>query len=93
MKKIIMQGDFQGQDSWGAFKEQVVIDENNNLDYRRTMGGNCEYGKWKEYEGEIAAIKFIFGDFPVSEDTIESFKKDCIKFGGLKDDEFNRDGY
>lgn len=89
MKKVVLQRDFQGQDSWMAYKEQVTIDENNNLDYRRTDGGNCEYGDWREWEGEKEAIKFVFGNLPVTDKLLNEFKKVCQKAPELKDETFN----
>ena len=47
MKKVVLQRDFQGQDSSGAFIEQVTIDENKNLDYnvRKVVIANMAIGK------------------------------------------------
>lgn len=38
MKKVVLQREFKGQDSWGSFIEQVTIDEKQKLGlqmYRR----------------------------------------------------------
>jgi hypothetical protein len=89
MKKVVLQRDFKGQDSWMAYKEQVAIDENNNLDYRRTNGGICGYGDWREWKGEKAAIEFVFGDLPVTDKLLNEFKKVCQKATELKGETFN----
>ena len=88
-----MQREFQGQDSWGAFKEQVAIDEKGNLHYRASEGGNCEYGEWQNWEDEIAALNFVFGELPLSENLISEFKNCLLSAPELKDEEFNMDGY
>lgn len=93
MKKVVLQRDFQGQDSWGAFIEQVTIDEHKNLDYRRTEGGNCEYGEWEEWEGEKGALSFIFGEIKPSKTLIEALKTDLSKAPELKENEFNMECY
>lgn len=93
MNKIIFQRTFDGQDSWGAFKEIITIDKNGNLDYKKTEGGNREYGEWLEGEGEERALNFLFGDLKLSKSTIEFFKKDCIAHRGLKENETNLDCY
>ena len=91
--KVVMQRDFQGQDSWDAYKEQVAIDEKRNLYYRRSEGGNCEYGDWKKWEGEKAALNFVFGEVPLTDNLIAEFKNCLINAPELKDEEFNMDGY
>jgi hypothetical protein len=93
MKKVVLQRQFQGQDSWGAFKEQVTIDENNNLDYRMTEGGNCCFGNWEDYQGEEMALRFIFGEINLTSELIIATKNCLQNQKELKDDEFNMDGY
>lgn len=88
-----MQRDYQGQDGRMAYKEQVAIDENNNLDYRSTYGGNCVYGDWGDWEGEKAALRFIFGDLPISQGLVKKLKSDLKKARELKEDEFNMNCY
>ncbi len=93
MRKVVLQRDYQGQDSWGSFIEQVTIDENKNLDYRRTEGGNCEYGVWQEWEGEQRALFFIFGKIKPSKELIKAIKTDLSKATELKERELNMDCY
>tara|TARA_R110002074_G_scaffold237645_1_gene409602 strand:+ start:789 stop:1070 length:282 start_codon:yes stop_codon:yes gene_type:complete len=93
MKKVVLQRDFQGQDSWGAFIEQVTIDEDKNLDYRCTKGGNCEYGDWQEWKGEEGALSFIFGEIKPSKALIKALKVDLSKAPELKEGECNMDCY
>ncbi len=93
MKKVVLQREYQGQDSWMAYKEQVTIDKDNNLDYRRTEGGNCEFGEWQPFRGEKKALNFIFGNITVTESLINSLKECLSKQIELKDDEFNMECY
>jgi len=67
--KIKLRRDWQGQDSWGAFIEEVAIDPDTlKLAYRKSTGGNCEYGVYKQWEDEKAALKFILGPIKVNSD-------------------------
>ena len=93
MKKVVLQRKFDGQDRYGAYKEQVTIDEKFNLDYRQTEGGNCEYGAWMDFEGEKAAIRFVFGDLPVSDELLIEFKKVCQDARELGEWDFNAGDY
>lgn len=89
MKKVVLQRDVNGQDGWGAFIEQVTIDENKNLDYRSTKGGNCSYGAWEEWKGEEAALYFIFGEIKPSKELIKALKTDLSKAPELEEGECN----
>lgn len=62
---IKLRRDWQGQDRWGAFLEEVGLDERGDIRYRRSDGGNCDYGNWKEWQPEAAALKFILGPIDV----------------------------
>jgi hypothetical protein len=63
--KIKLRRDFQGQDRWGAFIEEVAID-GSCLTYRRSTGGNSSYGEEGPWQGEKAALTFIFGPVKVT---------------------------
>jgi len=94
MIKTILQRDFQGQDSWGAYLQQVTIDtETKALNYRLTEGGNCCYGDWEGWQGEQRALEFVFGDLPLSESLINEFKEVCLKARDLSNEECNMDNY
>ena len=84
MKKVVLQRDVNGQDGWGAFTEQVTIDENKNLDYRCT-----EDGFWEEWKGEEAALHFIFGEIKPSKSLIKALKTDLSKAPELEEGECN----
>jgi hypothetical protein len=67
--KIKLRRDWQGQDSWGAFVEEVGIIENGGvtgLRYRQSTGGNCNYGKYQEWEDEAKALNFLLGPIKVT---------------------------
>ena len=64
--KIKLRRDFQGQDSWGAFVEEVGIDEKGRLTYRRSTGGNCDYGKYEGWQGENRALTLLLGPVRVT---------------------------
>ncbi len=93
MRKIILQRNFTGNDGWNSFKEIVTIDEERNLNYRSTEGGNNKFGRWKKWKDERRALQFIFGDIELSKKTIEAFKDDCMKHRGLDKKEYNMDCY
>jgi hypothetical protein len=62
--KIKLRRGFEGQDSWGAYIEEVGIDDQGNLAYRRSDGGNCHWGNYKDWEPESKAIEFLLGPLP-----------------------------
>jgi hypothetical protein len=67
--KIKLRREWQGQDSWGAFIEEVAIDpETDELAYRQSSGGNCNFGTYEAWEDEKAALKFILGPVNVNKD-------------------------
>jgi hypothetical protein len=60
--KIKLRREWQGQDSWGAFVEEVAINPDDlTLAYRISTGGNCEYGEWKDWQDETDALRFMLG--------------------------------
>ena len=93
MTKTILQRSWYGHDGWGSYKERVTINENNELDYSITEGGNCEWGEWTQGQGEKKALDFIFGELPLSETLILEFKKVCQAAPKLEEEEFNMDNY
>ena len=92
-KKIVLQRDFQGQDSWGAYKEQVAIDEKDALWYRESEGGNGDYGEWNEWTGEASALEFIFGELEVTPQLVTELKRCFKQAKALEDGEFNMNCY
>ena len=64
--EIKLRRNWQGQDSWGAFLEEVGIGENGHLAYRRSKDGNCEYGTWEPWQSESNALKFMLGPTKVT---------------------------
>jgi hypothetical protein len=67
--KIKLRREWQGQDSWGAFIEEVAIDPDTmKLAYRQSSGGNCDYGVYDNWQDEKAALKFMLGPIQVNRD-------------------------
>lgn len=65
--KIKLRRDWQGQDSWGAFAEEIAINPDDlTLAYRMSTGGNCNYGKWKDWQDETDALRFMLGPIKVT---------------------------
>jgi hypothetical protein len=65
--KIKLRRDWQGQDSYGAFAEEVAIDPKTfKLAYRMSTGGNCNYGAWKDWQDEADALRFMLGPIKVT---------------------------
>lgn len=93
IKKIVLARENTLGGGWGQFKENVAIDENNEIYYRRTDGGNCEAGKWNEWKGEKEALEFIFGDVNISKKLITELKKCFASSKKLSDRDLNMDGY
>lgn len=93
MKKVVLQREFYGQDCLGQQKFQVTIDDDYNLNYRETKGGNCEFGDWLDYEGEKRALEFIFGNLPLTKTFINEFKKVCLKADEVNENSSNMDNY
>ena len=65
MIKIKLRREWQGQDGWGAYLEEVGVGEDGCLRYRRTKSGNCSPGIWKEWQDEDDALKFMLGPIDV----------------------------
>lgn len=82
MKKIVLQRDCQ-----------LAIDADSNLYYRTTRPENDEYGDWNDWESESEAVKFVFGDLPVTENLLFEFKKVCQKAPEVIGENFNYGGY
>jgi hypothetical protein len=65
--KIKLRREWQGQDSWGAFVEEIAIDPKTlKLAYRISTGGNCNYGVYESWQDEKAALEFILGPVQVN---------------------------
>lgn len=58
----VMRRSFFGQDGWGAFTEEVAVSQYGRLGYRRVFDGK-ESAQW---QGEAAALEFVFGTITVS---------------------------
>jgi hypothetical protein len=63
--RVKLRREWQGQDSWGAFLEEVGLDENGEIRYRKSDGGNCHFGNWEEWQHESAALEFMLGPIDV----------------------------
>lgn len=59
--QIKLRRSWDGQDSYGAYLEEVALDTHGHLAYRQSTGGNCSYGSWKEWESEARALEFLLG--------------------------------
>jgi hypothetical protein len=88
--KIKLRRDWQGQDSWGAFVEEVAIDPDDlTLKYRQSTGGNCNYGQYKPWEGEARALEFLLGPTVVTPELRAHLFVALSKLPDLKEAEVN----
>ena len=86
-KKIVYRESFDPyNDGWGLHMKEIAIDKEENLYVRCSEGGNCEYGKWEEWEkNKKSAIKLVFNTFEPSKKLVKTLIEDFVKMEGLKE--------
>ena len=88
---IKLRREFQGQDSWGAFLEEVGVDEKGNLRYRQSNGGNCSFGSWpSSWSAEDDAFAFLLGPTNLSDDLKQQIREAIANLPTLSEFDMNR---
>ena len=86
MFTIKLRRGWSGQDGWGAFVEEIAVTPNDGLVYRRSTGGNGDYGQWQGWEPETKAFEFLLGPATVNKTLRGSLVSTIKKLPDLEDD-------
>ena len=65
--KIKLRRRWYGQDGWGAFVQEIAINpDDQTLAYRISESGNCSFGAWCAWLGQVSALRFMLGPIKVT---------------------------